>query len=321
MLDQLKKIRDSIPPCEPPVWASTGHAQTILGHLIPSRDLGGGGNSHLIELESPEERIHALHLEGKRPAVVYVFHGLGGDIDSGYMRRTAAIANQAGFSVFLANHRGCGQGAGLARGTYHSGRGDDLSRVIAYGKKLYPGHRHVAIGFSLSANALLLLASGARGETLPDAAIAVNAPIHLEHASYQLTRGLNRIYDVRFALDLKRYLKVNHPHIPNRMRIWDDLRRFDELYTAPMGGFESREHYYESCSALPHLKNIRVPTVLLSAMDDPFVDGSFYRSAVVSDQVVLHLEENGGHMGYLAKRGLGYYRWLDEAIARYLSIF
>jgi len=297
MIERLKQVRDSLPPCEPPLWAKSGHAQTILGHLIPSVDLRGRGKPHLIELESADERIHTLHLEGTRPTVVYVFHGLGGNIDSGYMRRTAAIAAEAGFPVFLVTHRGCGDGAGLARGTYHSGRGDDLSRVIAYGKKLYPGYRHIAVGFSLSANALLLLVSGARGDVLPDASIAVNAPIHLEDASYRLASGLNRIYDIRFALDLGHYLKANHPNVRNEMKPWHDLRRFDELYTAPMGGFDSREHYYESCSALPHLKNIRVPTVLLSALDDPFLQRAVYGRGWVSVQTICHLEETGGTMG------------------------
>jgi predicted alpha/beta-fold hydrolase len=320
-LEKLKAATSSIAPCISPSWANTGHLQTMLGHLLPSPGIDAEGEIHFIALESETEteRLHATFFKGKKDILVYVFHGLGGDSGADYMRRTARVARKLGYSVLLVNHRGCGPGKGMAKESYHSGRGEDLSSVIAYGKKLYPNHLHVAIGFSLSANALLLLAAGYRGTVPPDVAIAVNGPIDLTHASEKLSSGLNRIYDFRFVLQLKRYLKDNRPGIGPSLRGIKDLRTFDEQYTAPFGGFKNRNDYYERCSALPHLKNISIPTVMLTALDDPFVMGADYESATLSPQVHLHLEKSGGHMGYLAKKGLGYYRWLDHALEVYLK--
>src|SRR5579872_1060681 len=102
------------------------------------------------------------------------------------MHRTAILALKRGYMVYAFNHRGCGLGAGLARHPYHSGRAEDLSAAIAFGRSQHPRARHVAIGFSLSANALLLLLGGERGKTLPDQAIAVNAPLDLETCSRSL---------------------------------------------------------------------------------------------------------------------------------------
>lgn len=242
------------------------------------------------------------------------------------MRRTAALGVQLGHTIYLVNHRGCGEGVGLARHPYHSGRGEDLSEVLHLGRTRHPDKKHIAIGFSLSANALLLLLSGRRGTTLPDAAIAVNAPIHLEHSSKALLKGLNRIYDFRFSTECQRNIgemkkrglidkeKYKFPWFTN-------LRDFDSIYTAPAGGFSSREDYYDSCSTHLVLGSITVPTVIITSEDDPFIDYRNYTSATLSSSAILHLEKSGGHLGYLTDRPtpLGTNRWLDYATREYLS--
>ncbi len=317
-------------PCEPPLWARGAHRQTILAHLIPSAVLPSKG-----------ERIELLHADGDRSVayvargssnvVVYLFHGLTGSVDSSYMHRAAALARALEHTVIMVNHRGCGEGAGLARNPYHSGRAEDLSTAIAWGREKFPKARHVAIGFSLSANALLLLLGGGRGSEKPDAAIAVNAPIDLEYCSRALTRGLNKIYDFVFVAECKREINIrplsqderHRYQVPRSSTLFD----FDNIYTAPAGGFASREQYYQTCSASPWLTRIQTPTIILTAADDPFVGVDIYRTATPSSSVHLHIENTGGHMGYLAKQRknaradgpearFGVTRWLDQALAK-----
>lgn len=317
MISDLRRVRHGITPIAPPAWAQTGHLQTILGHLLPSPSLTEAGEEVQVTLESETERIHSTYLRGDAPVVVYLFHGLAGTSDATYMHRTALVARSLGYHVFLNNHRGCGRGVGLATEPYHSGRAEDLSKVIAYGRSRFPTHRHIAVGFSLSANALLLLAAGVRAEVLPDMAIAVNAPINLDVASLNLTKGLNRIYNFRFMLELRNHVKKNHPVTLKLIEdVWE-LRHFDAAYTAPVGGFKDRADYYATCSAKQYLKDIRIPTVLLTAKDDPFVDYWDYLSATLSDQVILHVEDHGGHMGYLTTGENR--RWLDYAVKEYLK--
>jgi hypothetical protein len=184
--------------------------------------------------------------------------------------------------------------------------------------------RHSAVGFSLSGNALLLLLSGARGGTLPDCAVAVNAPIDLGRCALRLKAGFNRVYDLRFvalcaaAIQARRRagLVREEYRIPPLATLYD----FDDLYTAPAGGFKNREDYYRSCSAKDKLASIGTPTVLITAKDDPFVGFEDYASAALGSSVHLHAEDVGGHMGYLsAKRTpLGSKRWLDYALREYL---
>jgi predicted alpha/beta-fold hydrolase len=308
-------------PLEPPIWAPTAHAQTILGHLLPSPRLRSKGKRAEIPV-SGGDRLVAFAEEGESNTVVYIFHGLAGSTDSAYIHRTAILALKQGHTVVLVNHHGCGEGAGLAREPYHSGRAEDLAAAIAWGRARFPRRRHVAVGFSLSANALLLLLSGRRGEGPPDAAIAVNAPIHLQRCSELLGRGLNRIYDIKFYLQCRRDVMAADidPAVKARLPRLTSLYRFDSLYTAPAGGFASREHYYESCSTYGLLGSIRTPTFVLTSKDDPFVPFASYADACPSSCVQLHAEENGGHMGYLSRRRtpLGSIRWQDYALDRIL---
>jgi predicted alpha/beta-fold hydrolase len=315
---RLEATRRSLAPCIPPFWASSGHGQTILGHLLPSPRVRETGEVLSVSLEKETERIHSTYLRGSTNIVVYFFHGLGGSAEATYMQRSALRAQAMGHHVFLNNHRGCGAGAGLATEPYHSGRADDLSKVIKFGRARLPGHRHIAVGFSLSANALLLLAAKFRAEVLPDGAIAVNAPINLDRASIKLQEGLNRIYDKSFTLELAHYIRRNRPADAGKLSKIRDLREFDEVLTAPLGGFRDRADYYATCSAKAHVGKISIPTVVLTAEDDPFVSVEDYREAQFSEHCFVHIEGHGGHMGYLIKRGLGYARWLDQALDAYL---
>lgn len=312
-----------------PFWARGGHAQTLLGHFLRKGcDLVEGKE---VDIPLPDGDVLAAHLHGhpqgdESDTVVYLFHGLGGSICSGYMMRTAKLCHELGHTVFRVNHRGCGRGSELPhRYPYHSGRGEDLSEAIAFGRKMFPQKRHVAIGFSLSGNALLLLASGERGTTRPDAAIAVNAPIELAVASQKLTQGLNRLYGFVFVQDCRRDLanKKKKGWVSKDLNVpfFANLAEFDELYTGPQAGFKNRDHYYEMCSAAPHLHRIEIPTILITAKDDPFVDVKSYLKAKLSPTTRLVVSETGGHMGYLM-RGKGLFshsHWLEDQIALSLT--
>jgi predicted alpha/beta-fold hydrolase len=265
-----------------------------------------------MEIPLPDgDRLIGFYLQGSSDLVVYLFHGLSGSTEGDYIRRTAQVAQSLGHSVLMMNHRGCGDGAGLAQGPYHSGRAEDISAVLDWGKEKFKKHKSLVVGFSLSGNALLLLLSGKRGSTQPDYAVSVNAPINLESAALQLKQGLNRIYDLRFVLECRRAIPRTY-----QVPVFSTLHDFDNLYTAPAGGFKNREDYYRTCSTKNLLSEIKTPTVILTAGDDPFVNAKDYEEAKLSPFVHLHIEPTGGHMGYLSriKTPYGTHRWLDYAL-------
>ena len=310
--------RRTLTPCFAPAWARHGHAQTILGHLLPSPKLAGQGRKIHITLPDGDVLASTCY-EGSGDTVVYIFHGMSGSTESSYMQRTAAVCARLGYGVFLVNHRGAGEGFGLARAPYHSGRAEDLSQVLRVGRQMHPNKKHFVIGFSLSGNALLLLLSGARGDMLPDAAIAVNAPIALDKTSIALQTGINRIYDLRFVRDCR--AQIADAAARKRIPWLSTVRDLDRYYTVPASGFRDRDEYYRTCSTQGLLGAIHTPTVILTAKDDPFIDYRDYLAAPRSPNVHLHIENVGGHMGYLTrdKTPLGTRRWLDYALWYFLG--
>jgi predicted alpha/beta-fold hydrolase len=311
-------------PCIPPKWATSGHGQTIMAHLLPSPKPHTHGERLRIPLSDGDQLVGTLY-RGHSPFVILVFHGLIGSCQSDYMGRTVLIAQGQGHTVMTINHRGCGLGEGLAKNPYHSGRGEDLSEVIAYSRKMFPNKKHVAIGYSLSGNALLTLLTGQRGSELPDFAVAVNGPTDLKACAEEISIGLNRIYDFRFVQGCRSDIfKKNENKLiefKGKIPFFSKLRDVDEAYTAPFGGFKDAEHYYQTCSTYPHLQKIKTPTVILMSKDDPFIPWEPYQNAEGNPNIHLHLEQTGGHMGYLTRGDTpySYKRWLDGALDKIFS--
>ncbi len=298
-------------PCNPPFWARSSHLQTILGSYLPYPAMPAGGETVRIPLPDGDQLTGLVH-SGTEPVVVYLFHGLCGSNQATYIRIAAHMARARGYHVIAANHRGCGDGVGLALGPYHSGRAEDLAEVIAWGRHRYPKYFHVAIGVSLSGNALLLLAADVRGHVPPDLAIAVNAPIKLEDSAIALKRGISKLYDLRFSVRCRQAVEERNAAgltPPIATPRFCSLHDFDNYYTAPAGGFADREDYYHTCSAAVYVDRIRIPTVVLTSCDDPLIDYRDYLKAPFSPWAHLHLEDHGGHLGYL-DRGKGNLRWL-----------
>jgi predicted alpha/beta-fold hydrolase len=145
---------------QPARWAPGGHLQTVVGYYFPAPEQLHQTQFHTVKLDDGD----ALKLCENQPesntkirGVALLMHGLGGTAQSPYLRRAAMCFREHGWIVFRMNHRGCGEGRGLARKLYHSGKSDDVSQALQHIAKLYPALPLVAVGFSLSGNALLKL--------------------------------------------------------------------------------------------------------------------------------------------------------------------
>ena len=308
-------------PCRAPWWAASGHLQTILGNYLPGESAAYPFEPIQIPLRDGD-RLTGRHYPGDTDVLTLVFHGLGGDDQAHYVRRTVALARKLGHHVWTLNHRGCGAGRGLAKKPYHSGSGEDLGAAFARARDLHPALRQLAVAYSLSANALLLNLGGGLPETAarPDAAIAVNPPVDLGACSSSIHRGLSRLYELRFIRRCRKAIRerLDDGLIPDAYRTWPlmSLREFDDAYTTKAAGFRNADDYYARCSARPHLSKITVPTVVLMAKDDPFIPWRHAAEASASASVHLHFEARGGHMGYLS-RDLPGHRWLPYAVEHY----
>jgi len=301
--------------CLPPFWAQGGHLQTLAAQYWPTPASRLPWEAARLEL-ADGDALALRALPGRTGVAVHLFHGLGGSVEAHYMRRAAALFQARGHAVLAADHRGAGFGKGWARGIYHSGATADIAAVLAHGRQRFPGHLQVAVGFSISANILLLLAGRDGHLGLPDLAIAVNPPADLEACSRRLAHGFNRVYDQYFVRRLRREVR-DRPGGAEAMAA-RTLREFDQVFTAPRAGFRDRADYYARCSCGPHLVGIGIPTVILTAGDDPFAPGGDVARFPRNSAVHLHMEATGGHMGYMSRAVPGY-RWLDHALDHYLG--
>ena len=326
----MKLVRPPL-SCRPPLWANNGYLQSILGNYLPKPPLRlqprraevdlGDGDRLVVQIYPPPPQAPRL----AKKTVVCVFHGLGGHGDRHYMQRVVDVATSRGCEVWTVNHRGCGQGRGLAKGIYHSGVAADLSRVFAEVRRREPSAQLIGVGFSLSANALLLCMGDGHGgpHHHPDAGIAVNPPINLARCAELICAPNHRLFNLYFVKGCVRYVREREAdgvsekgRHPVHLRM--SLQEFDDVFTAPLGGFRDRLDYYEKASAGPHLSRIVRPTVIVHAEDDPFIDPLDFQRTPLGPGIHLHVEAQGGHLGYVS-RDLPYRRWLDYALGHYLD--
>lgn len=331
-------------PCRAPLWARGGQAQTLLGYFLPvpgealdparpeveRHELELDGGDRVVTFEAAPADVDGLR--GERPldgAVVHLFHGLTGSSDSNYVRLSSSVLRRAGARVVAYNHRGQGAGAGLARGFYHSGSDLDLFASVAAARVRHPGARQIAVGFSLSANTLLLGAARRKEHPgLPDAVLAVNPPARLSIAVRRMERGFNRVYDRNFVRGMREALRVRRDLgwageglvIPKG----SSVRMADDLVTAPMAGYPDAEAYYADCSSAPRWPGIEIPAVVLSAADDPFIAAEDLTGAEPGPRMLVHVEPTGGHLGYLSAAesttpGGAPRRWLGGALVHYVG--
>lgn len=321
----LPIVSDRLIPFHPHPLVRGGHLQTIVGYYLPQTRRFKAHAVHMVELSDGDRLALLENKPGRRAPfkkILVLMHGLGGEDSSPYMVRLADLFVKRGWTVFRMNHRGCGAGQGLAKGLYHSGRSDDISAVLQFIAQMYPKTPVFAVGFSLSGNALLKLL-GERRFPLPEnlrGAMAVTPPIDLARCAAALSRKQNRIYDLRFIRMLKQALHERRQAFPDfpefRFPRRMTLRDFDEICTAPLNGFRSAADYYAQCSADQFLNGIKVPTVLLASLDDPFIPSETYANVRRHPFLEVILTKSGGHMGFVArdKTPLFTRRWMDYAL-------
>jgi predicted alpha/beta-fold hydrolase len=322
----------AFPTFRPHPLVRGGHAQTLVGAYLPHGGKLTGTVDHRIEM--PDGDVLVLH--DNRPAVwqpgervVLMIHGLGGAHHSPYCERLALRLTERGVRTFRLDQRGCGAGVNLARYPGHAGRSEDATAAIERVAQLCPGSPVSAIGYSLGGNIILKLA-GECGASPPgglDQVAAVCPPIDLRYCARSISRGFNWVYDRAFIRSLTRLVEARatqspefYEKIPLRPRPYK-LEEFDNRITAPLSGFRDSAHYYEVCSSAPLLTQIAVPTLILSAADDPLIPADMFETTPHSSAVQIHVASSGGHLGFLAaKNGDPDRRWLDWRLMEWMGV-
>jgi predicted alpha/beta-fold hydrolase len=260
-----------------------------------------------------------------------ILHGLEGSHRSHYVAGLMGEARRRGWGAAVVVWRSCGAEPNRARRFYHSGETGDLDFVVRRLTREARGRPLVLAGVSLGGNVLLKWL-GERGRDLPDevrAAAAVSVPFDLARGARHIQRGFSRVYEAHFLRSLRRKALAKHERFPDLFRaerlaaartLWD----FDDCVTAPVHGFRGAEEYYARSSSIAFLARVRLPTLLLSAADDPFLPPEVLDEVRVlaADNPALHVEfvAKGGHVGFIA--GAVPWRpvyWGEERVVEWLG--
>ena len=301
----------------PPWYLRNCHVQTIL----PAWPVGGSRTNFRSErLELPDGDFLDLDwLESGHQRLAILCSGLEGNSCDPGMLRLARDFQTAGWDVLSWNYRGCSGVPNRLVRSYHSGATEDLTAVIAHA-----GERPVAlVGCSLGGNLVLKFLGESPPPTNVLAATAISATVDLASTARALDRKLvNRFYLKRLIASLCEKVRVKSAAMPGEINLdgLNDLHgfeHFDDRFTAPMHGFLNADDYWTKCSARQFLPAIRVPTLLLSAKDDPFLtpDSFPFSEAENNPNLTLEVPAHGGHLGFLDGQG----SWLGRRIPEFLS--
>jgi len=319
-------------PFSPAIGLRGGHLQTLFPALfrkipdlnmeIETFELSDGDFLDCFWYQKPKEQ------KENKPIVV-LFHGLEGSHKSQYIRGMMQRLSSEGYSSVLMHFRGCsGRDNRLAR-CYHSGETEDAKAWISKLTENYPNNKLYAIGYSLGGNMLLKLL-GEYGEKSPlKAAISVSAPMQLDISANKMNRGFSKIYQYHLMKDLKKsllrkYKKHDMQSLigvdPKSVKKMKSFWEFDDKYTGPVHGFGGAKNYYAKSSAKQYLKTIKTPTLIIQALDDPFMTPEILpKHDEISASVELAISAHGGHVGFVSGNIFNPKYWLEEKVLAHFN--
>ncbi|MGD9007739.1 MAG: alpha/beta hydrolase [Desulfobacteraceae bacterium] len=291
---------------QPPIYLRNGHLQTIYPSLF----------RRVNAVPCQRERIDThdgdfLDLDWSRVGgrdLGIISHGLEGNSQRHYVIGMARMLNRNGWDALAWNYRSCSGQINRRLRFYHNGAIDDLHAVVQHAQKSRAYRSVVLIGFSLGGN-LTLVYLGDRGADISHGiagAVVFSVPCDLAASAHELARIKCRLYMRLFLSSLHQKIQAKMQIMPGRIDDNDfhrikNFKDYDDRYTAPLHGFKSAEDYWEKCSSLAFIPRVRVPALIVNALDDPFLAGDCYprRAAAESNHVFLETPVSGGHVGFI----------------------
>ena len=331
-LDRTAARRFTAPEFRPRAPWFGGDLQTVRAYLLGRpADLDAWPAERLLlpMADGSGDRLaaalHRPQTGGTMPLVV-LLHGLTGCEDSTYIRDSARHLLGLGHSVLRFNLRGAGPARATCRFQYHSGRAEDLRDALQALARREPrliGAGVFLVGFSLGGN-LLIKFLAEHGRHFPIlGAVSVSAPIDLKAAQECLMTRRNALYHGYMLARMKREAVAPGAEVSAAERAALESARnvleFDEVFTAPRNGFDGAADYYRRCSGAQFLPEVGVPTLVIHALDDPWIPGAAYRAFDwdSAPDVTPLLPASGGHVGFHGRGSA--LRWHDRCMAAFFA--
>lgn len=308
-----------------------GHLQTIVGNFLPRPPFRLASVTETVEVDPADGSRVLCHCNwqpgenANRRLTVVLVHGLEGSSDSRYIQGLSVRAWSAGCNVVRMNMRNCGDSDELTPTLYHSGLSGDVGAVVDHYAKRFDLERVALVGYSMGGNLVLKLA-GEWGARPPLCSVAAVCPaVDLAAGSAALHELANRPYEWHFLRRLmRRYRRkaLLFPDIYQKDGIGAirSLRDFDDKIVARYCSFKNADDYYYRAAGARVVDRIAVPTLILLALDDPFIRVTAEtRAKILSNPHIQFIETaHGGHCAYLGTDPGDDIHWAESTIVRYL---
>jgi predicted alpha/beta-fold hydrolase len=297
----------------PARWLKNRHLQTIYASMPWA--WRSWPELRRQELELPDGDATAVdwlvsgdELPPTAPLLV-VLHGLEGSVDSAYARMLLEAANAIGWRACVLHFRDCGDYRNRLPRRYHAGETNDLRFFLETLRGSPEDARNsgplMAVGYSLGGNVLLKYLGEAGDRTPLRAAAAVCVPLDLHACAEALNQGFSKLYEHYLLKRMKRSINKKFDRHTAAFN-WEmamtakTFAAFDDWVTAPLHGFLGMKDYYDKCSSIRFLKDIERPTLVINALDDPFMTPDVIPDETrISEHVTLEVSEHGGHVGFI----------------------
>jgi hypothetical protein len=261
--------------------------------------------------------------------IVVIIHGLEGSSNSKYVQSLSHVLNNSKFDTVAINLRGCSGEPNRLLSSYHSGKTDDLDAVLTYLENHFAYQEYYIVGYSLGGNMTLKYA-GEKGSSISkkiQKVVGVSVPCDLKGSSESLSTFWNKIYMERFLITLKQKALEKLKLFPNSFLNQEKIKNatnffdFDNLYTAPAHGFIDANDYWSKCSSKQFIPEIKIPSLLVTAQDDPFLSPTCFPVKEAQENVFFTLEmtKYGGHVGFNDKFPTSQGLWLEDRIVNFFQ--
>ncbi|XP_025987143.1 phospholipase ABHD3 [Solenopsis invicta] len=297
----------------PTLWCFESRAQTIIASILRSRiwphveyrreifTLSDGGE---VALDWAEKDCSITS------PIVIILPGLTGASQAEYIKCLVSAARKDGIRCVIFNNRGLGGIQLKTPRTYCAANYDDLIEVIEHVKKLYS---HVPLGATgISMGGLILgnyLAQEAPiAKTKLKACVIISVPWNVFEGTRNIeenyfNRMLNKHLVNSLCRTIQRYKTSNMSFNVDIDTVLKSrtIREFDSSFTARHFGYKNVEDYYSNATLHNKLHLIQVPTLCLSAADDPFqpLEAIPLKEISQTKNVAVVVTSRGGHIGFL----------------------
>lgn len=310
-----------------------GDVQTLSANFLPRKLKLPAEESIIVDVEPATGSRVLCHCnwqpEPRGRMTMLLVHGLEGSSQSQYMLGNADKAWRAGWNVIRMNMRNCGGTEMLSPTLYHSGLSGDVRAMAEFFVEHHKLEQVAWVGYSMGGN-LVLKAAGEYGERAPAwlrAVVGVSPVIDMQPSADALHDPRNRVYEWNFLQNMLRRYRRKASLFPSMYSLANcrqvrSIRTYDEYIVAPNCGYAGADDYYNQSASARVIDRIRVPTLILHSLDDPFIRLLPETRAKIfaNPSIVLIETEHGGHCGFLAnasKLDDGY--WAEATLARFIE--